>query len=111
MTFSLGLLSLFGGSLSIRWRFAFEEFYSDFKSIPIKSLLVRVLKYTFIIELLTALVLLTQFARDFPLDKAIEHSVFHAVSAFCNAGFSTFPDNLEGYRNNIEVTINYIIIY
>ncbi len=25
-------------------------------------------------------------------------AVFHAISAFCNAGFSTFSDSLEGYR-------------
>ncbi len=27
-------------------------------------------------------------------------AAFHAVSAFCNAGFSVFPDNLNGYARN-----------
>jgi len=33
------------------------------------------------------------------------NSVFHAVSAFCNAGFSTFRDNLIGYRGNLVVNL------
>jgi len=30
-------------------------------------------------------------------------SVFHSISAFCNAGFSLFADNFVGYRNNWQV--------
>jgi trk system potassium uptake protein TrkH len=32
--------------------------------------------------------------------EAVWHAVFHAVSAFCNAGFSTFSDSLSGYRGS-----------
>lgn len=28
------------------------------------------------------------------------YSIFHAISAFCNAGFSLFPDSLIGYQKN-----------
>ncbi len=35
-------------------------------------------------------------------------SIFHAVSAFCNAGFSLFPDNLEGFVGNIS--LNFVIV-
>ncbi|MFO7588306.1 MAG: TrkH family potassium uptake protein [Gemmatimonadota bacterium] len=28
------------------------------------------------------------------------HAVFHAISAFCNAGFSTFSDSLEGFQGS-----------
>jgi trk system potassium uptake protein TrkH len=34
---------------------------------------------------------------------AVRHAIFHAVSAFCNAGFSTFSDNLVGQRHNPAV--------
>ncbi|MCX7959058.1 MAG: hypothetical protein N3B13_08425, partial [Deltaproteobacteria bacterium] len=39
-------------------------------------------------------------------------AVFHSVSAFCNAGFSIFQNNLEGYTdNNIYImTIMFLII-
>ncbi len=31
--------------------------------------------------------------------SAAWHAVFHAISAFCNAGFSTFSDNLIGFQS------------
>ncbi len=105
MTFSLGLFSMLGKNLSVKWRYTLEGMYSDAGKIPIKSILKRVIKYTFIIESVTALILFSQFYRDFSLGTAVEHSVFHAISAFCNAGFSTFSNNLVGYRDNIIVTM------
>jgi len=35
-------------------------------------------------------------------------AVFHSISAFCNAGFSLIPNNLEGYTGHIP--INFIIV-
>jgi trk system potassium uptake protein TrkH len=32
-------------------------------------------------------------------------ALFHAVSAFCNAGFSLFPANLEGYVSHLPVNL------
>lgn len=64
----------------------------------------RILVITFSIELVTALLiylsmdhsLFTSFFQRFFF------SVFHAVSAFCNAGFSTLPNSLyeSGFRYN-----------
>lgn len=106
MTFSLGLVSLLGRDLSVKWKYTLEGMYTDTGKVPIRSILKRVIKYTFIIETATALILFSQFYKDFPLLKAIEHSVFHAVSAFCNAGFSTFSDNLVGYQKNYIITVS-----
>ncbi|MEE4362106.1 MAG: potassium transporter TrkG [Pseudomonadales bacterium] len=32
-------------------------------------------------------------------------ALFHAVSAFCTAGFSLFPDSLEGFRGSLGVNL------
>ena len=45
-----------------------------------------ILKGTFLVELLGALALLPVFCRDYGL-RGVWMSVFHSVSAFCNAGF------------------------
>jgi trk system potassium uptake protein TrkH len=39
-------------------------------------------------------------------------AVFHAVSAFCNAGFSVFPDSLEGFSDNAPLLgiISFLIV-
>ncbi len=112
MTFSLGMLSLFGGNFSIRWRYTFRGIYSEIDKFPIRSILVRVVKYTFVIETISAMVLFSQFIKDFSLLKAIEHSIFHSVSAFCNAGFSSFSSSLITYQGNsiVVLTISISII-
>jgi trk system potassium uptake protein TrkH len=55
---------------------------------------------TLAIEILGAALLFPVFYRDFPASTAAYHALFHAVSAFCNAGFSTFSTSLEHYRGN-----------
>ncbi len=106
MTFSVALLSLMGGSVSIKWRFTLQSIYSDVSKLPIRNILGRIVIYTFTIEILVALVLLTQFIKTFSLPDAIWHSVFHSISAFCNAGFSTFSNNLMDYYGNSIVVIS-----
>jgi len=112
MTFSLSLLSLAGGNISIKWRFTLEDLYSDIKTLPIKSLLKKIVIYTLTIEMITAVFLFMGFIKQYSIKDAIGHSLFHSVSAFCNAGFSTFPDSLTAYRNNplIIITVSAAII-
>jgi trk system potassium uptake protein TrkH len=45
----------------------------------------------------------TNDAPDMDWGQAIWHSVFHSVSAFCNAGFTLYTDSLSGYRDEWQV--------
>lgn len=58
--------------------------------------------YTFAVELVGAAALYLAF-RGAGLDAPAWPAVFHSVSAFCTAGFSTFPDSLEGFRDDFWV--------
>lgn len=100
MTFSIGIFSIFGGSFSLKWRFAFNEIYNDVTIIPPAQILKKILIYTSVIELTTALILFTQFVRKFSIQDSAWLSIFHSISAFCNAGFSTFSDSLVAYQGN-----------
>jgi trk system potassium uptake protein TrkH len=62
---------------------------------------------TFAIEGLGALIMAARFAQDVGWTKGLWLGLFHAVSAFNNAGFALFSDNLMGYRG--DVTINLVI--
>ncbi len=44
--------------------------------------------------------------------SVLYYSVFHSISAFCNAGFSLFRDNFEGYSGNLihNLTLTSLII-
>ncbi|MDD5405918.1 MAG: TrkH family potassium uptake protein [Sulfurovaceae bacterium] len=78
--------------------------------------LVRFLKIVFasiaIIEISGIVILTLRFWSDMPFLKALWFGTFHAISAFNNAGFSLFSDNLMGYRNDlvINLTIPLLII-
>ncbi len=50
-------------------------------------LIQRALKGTFLLELCGALILSTRFIPIFGVAKGIWYSIFHSISAFCNAGF------------------------
>ncbi|MBO5421123.1 MAG: Trk family potassium uptake protein [Clostridia bacterium] len=58
----------------------------------IGHLVKRIVGGTAVIETIGAAILATQFVPEFGIARGIYFSVFHAVSAFCNAGF-----DLMGY--------------
>ncbi len=69
----------------------------------LKGFLLQVLALVFSIELVTGLLLYWHDPVFFhPISAA-----FHAVSAFCNAGFSLSPNSLMDFRD--DVTVNCII--
>ncbi|MEW6213684.1 MAG: TrkH family potassium uptake protein [Nitrospirota bacterium] len=64
-----------------------------------------ILKFTLLFELTGTLILTIRFLKDFDLKDAFLYGLFHAVSAFNNAGFSLFSDNLMHFRGDIIVNI------
>lgn len=64
-----------------------------------------VLAFSLFFELAGALVLTIRFLRDFELRDSFLYGLFHSVSAFNNAGFSLFSDNLVRYRGDIVVNL------
>lgn len=105
MTFTIGIFSMFGGTFSLKWRFAFGEIYNDVAIIPTKQILKKILIYTFTIEFTIAAILFTQFIERFGIIESLWLSAFHSISAFCNAGFSPFSDNLVSYQDNPVVVL------
>jgi trk system potassium uptake protein TrkH len=65
----------------------------------LKSVAKLVLAVTVATEAVVALVLSMRFALayDFPWREAAWHGIFHSVSAFNNAGFSTWPDSVSRF--------------
>lgn len=60
-----------------------------------------IFKYTLTIEALGAASLFIVFIQDYPFLKAVYYSIFHAISAFCNAGFDILgSSSLMMYQNN-----------
>jgi len=68
-----------------------------------------VVAFTLLIELAGAVLLWTAFRGDVEAHAPFA-AVFHSVSAFCNAGFSTFSTNLEAYVTNPTVTLTVALL-
>ena len=112
---SVSLLS--GKKISLMQRSTMQDAMSAPKVGGIVRLTRFILKGTFLIEAAGALLLLPVFLSDYGL-KGIWLSVFHSVSAFCNAGFDilgtavhAFP-SLTGYYGSplINMVIMLLII-
>jgi potassium uptake TrkH family protein len=62
--------------------------------------------FTFAMEALGALLLFTQTRLDFArAGEAVWKSVFHAISAYCNAGFSLYSTSFERYSSHVPVNL------
>ena len=77
----------------------------------IMKMLLFLLKWTGIIALFFASLLATQFIPEFGVKRGLWYSIFHAVSAFCNAGFDLMGikepfSSLSDYVGNPLINIS-----
>lgn len=103
MTFAMFVVVLLGRQVSFRDHMVIEDTMHHSPSAEIGKLLRYVLTFTFSVEAVGAVLLWLRWREDFPDGRAIYLSVFHSVMAFCNAGFSLFPDSLMRYRGDLYV--------
>ncbi|MBI9097845.1 MAG: TrkH family potassium uptake protein [Spirochaetaceae bacterium] len=113
MLLSYFMVFSFRRSLSLKDRtlLSFMLNESDLKAI-VKSVK-RIIILTFSIELTGALILFPLFLSEgYPPGPSIFNALFHAISAFCNAGFALFSNSLESFRGNylLNFTIAGLII-
>lgn len=113
MTFSAFFATIFGRGFGIRDRMVMQDVL-DFTGMgEIMDLIRRIFNLTITIELIGAFVLFLRFYYEGKgISWAVYNGLFHSVAAFCNAGFSLFPKNLEGYRGDmiVNLTITTLII-
>lgn len=74
------------------------------RGFRIEPFIRSVVIFTFACELAGALALWPMFARA-GSPSPLWDAVFHSVSAFCTAGFSTFDTSLEAFRGDFGVNI------
>lgn len=68
----------------------------------VRTVLLGVARISLTVEAVTALILAVRFATtyDHPVGTSLWLGVFHAVSAFNNAGFALFSDSLIGFATD-----------
>lgn len=93
----LGFMTLFtlfaiilGRTIGFRERLVIQQSLNQFTVSGVVRLVRYVAAFSFTLEGLFAIVLIAKFLPDMPIGQAIWFGVFHAVSAFNNAGFDLF---------------------
>ena len=114
MTMAMAFLIIAGRRLSLRNETAITFSMGMRDAHQIKRFLLRTIVLSLVLELVGAIILALRLMaeRGFPAAKAFYHGVFHSVCAFCNAGFSLYPENLIGLRNDkiFLLTIIFLIV-
>lgn len=95
MTMTTSLAIIMGKKIGLRNRMIMQEALNQFSLSGVIRLTKYVIMITFFVEMLGALLLSIRFIPDFGLKNGIYYSIFHAVSAFCNAGF----DIMGGFKS------------
>lgn len=105
MTFSTIFAAVVGKRLSLQERVILQESFNLESREGLVRFVTRVAKLTLFLELGAALILTAWWTPRFGLGDSAYYGLFHAVSAFNNAGFSLFSDNLLGFRGDVVVNV------
>lgn len=112
MSFTTFIAILLRKKITLRERLVMKEAMNTFNIQGLVKMVQYVFGFTFGVQFFGALLLSTQFVPQYGLAKGIFYSIFHSVSAFCNAGFDLFGTSLTTYYNNsvVILVISAIII-
>jgi len=110
MTFSTLILFVAGKKISIKDRIIIQQDFHPGAPRDVKSLVKNIFFYALAFEAAGTLFLFLRWQKDFFWLKALSNSVFHSVSAFCNAGFSLFSDSFMSYRDDTWINITLFIL-
>jgi len=100
MTFAVLILGALGLPLGITGNLYLREDLNQTSAYQLSKLVVTMLKVVLICEVSGALLLALTFVPQFGIWRGLWESAFHSISAFNNAGFSTFPDGLMAYATD-----------
>jgi len=112
MTFVAFFALTVGTGLSLREQFIMQEALSLGGLSRLKEMLRFIVVSTFAIEAVGALLIFLSFPfpSDWSLSYKVYFSVFHAISAFCNAGFSLLSDSITCARASLPINAIFVAL-
>jgi len=93
MTMISIVLIIIGKRLNLSDKILIRESLNQDSFRGLAKLIKRICLYTLVIEIIGASMLSIRFIPDFGIKKGIWFSIFHSISAFCNAGFDLLGTN------------------
>jgi len=100
MTMATMVALIMGKKISFKERLIIKEQLNQDTMSGMVRLILYVLAMTFSIEAVGAALLSFDFIPEYGIAKGIWFSVFHSVSAFCNAGFDITGNSFMSYTDS-----------
>ncbi len=111
MTLSSSFILAVRGKISLKHKISFFRTQDNDSLHDVHEILQFILKITFITEFVGAILLTIGFSlQGNSFLESLHQGIFHSVSAFCNAGFSTYDSSLIGMNGIIKYTVMLLII-
>jgi trk system potassium uptake protein TrkH len=110
MTFSTIFLLVLGRRPSLSQDVMLEGVFAHSPMRNLHTLILWVLLFTLTAEVVGTGCYFLHWVHEFPPHEALFISLFHAVSAFCNAGFCLFPDGFIRYQGHVLINLNTIFL-
>ncbi len=111
ISFTIGFLIIIGKKISLKERKMIQESYNLDSAQGVLKILRKIFGITVKIEGIGAILYSIQFIPEYGIVKGICYSVFHSVSAFCNAGIDIIGnDSLVKYQGNVLVNFTTMML-
>ena len=114
MTIGVYISIILKKKIGLKQRENLQESVNSMEIAGVVRLARKIVQGTFLIEGIGALLLSTRFIPRFGLQRGIAFSIFHAVSAFCNAGFDLMGYE-EAYVSLVsfegDVLVNMVVMF
>lgn len=106
ISIAIGVLIIIGKKINLKERRLIQESYNLDTSQGVVQHIIRIFSGTFAVEGIGAILYSFRFIPKYGLAKGIWYSIFHAVSAFCNAGIDLLGDNsLIVYKDDVLINL------
>ncbi len=106
MSITVFIAALLGKKITLKDRLYVQESMNTLNIQGLVKMVKYVISFTFVAEFLGAVILSTQFIPRFGYLKGIAYSLFHSISAFCNAGF----DLMGNFGSVVSCNDNAVIL-
>ena len=111
ISFTIGFLIIIGKKISLKERKMIQESYNLDSAQGVLKILRKIFGITVKIEGIGAILYSIQFIPEYGIVKGICYSVFHSVSAFCNAGIDIIGnDSFVKYHGNVLVNLTTVML-
>ena len=103
-----GLIVAVGGKLNMKGRALIREGVNFDSGKGVIKFLLQVLKITFTIELVGAILSFFVFLADYPFFKSLWLGIFHSIASFNNAGFDILGTGMSLFEYTHHIPMNLI---